>query len=94
MPEKFRWTLEELARLPEKAGLYTAFESWPGRSVFEGRSNNLRQRVLQHYFERDLGFLPAYVEVTHVSDHVWRARQEKERNFRNSRPRDMRPESS
>jgi hypothetical protein len=61
---RFPWTVAELWKVPERAGSYAIHGYSPGRDVYEGSSTDLRRSLLDHFRERDLWFVPAFVDVS------------------------------
>lgn len=86
MRYRYSWARGSLESVPERAGLYEVRGLIPGDTMYHGQASNLRTRLLQHFREADIGFLPAEVVVTLEPNHLKRDRLERERIERD-RPR-------
>jgi hypothetical protein len=64
---RFGWTVAELWKIPELPGSYTVYGYTPREEdVFGADSADLRESLLNHFRDRDLWFVPAFVEVSYV----------------------------
>ena len=79
MVGRYPWTKTGLSRVPERPGVYTVYGYIEVDRMYHGQAANLRDRLLQHFYNRDIGFFPAYATVTVVSNPLRRDRIERER---------------
>ncbi len=76
--QRFRWVPEELRKVPTKPGVYTVWGFIRGNALYVGMARNLRERLLRHFYEGDIGHHPAEVEIaTEVQERQQRALEQK-----------------